>query len=147
VVPRLLAERPAVVLERIARGGGATHWFHARSLQDLEPLSARLSPGSVVSFYFDDRIALRPYDDETIIRILDLAATSGDAVVGRKYADDLEIFVEFVAGANELGDFADGLTPGSQVFVGAFPAADSDDQDAVTFTLPDRDGEIRRHPH
>jgi hypothetical protein len=29
-VAKLLASKPAVVLERIARGGGATNWFFCR---------------------------------------------------------------------------------------------------------------------
>ena len=146
-IPRLLTERPSVVLERIARGAGATRWFHATSLQDLDPLYSQLTPGSTVSFYFDGRISMHPFDDETVTRILDVASAHGDAVVGRISSDGLEVVVECIAGANELGEFANGLAPGSQVFVGAFPAADSDDQDAVTLTLPDRDGVTRGHPH
>jgi hypothetical protein len=146
-VPRLLAERPAVVLERIARGAGATRWFHVKSVQDLERLSTRLAPGSKVSFYFDVRISLRPYDDETIVRILDLVSAQGDAVVGTICPNGFEMSVEFIGGSNELDEFADGLAPGSQIYVGAFPAPDNDNRDAVTFTLPDKDGVTRRHPH
>jgi len=146
-VPRLVSERPAVVLERIARGAGATRWFHVASARDLELVCHELAPGSTVSFYFDDRIALLPYDDETVMRILDLIAAHGDAVVGALDDNQLEISVEFVAGANELGEFAENLPPQSSVFVGAFPAADNDGYDAVTLSLPDRDGVTRRHPH
>lgn len=146
-IPRLLSERPAVVLERVARGAGTTRWFHVQSVRDLEPLCARLAPGSIVSFYFDDRISMRPFDDATVALILDIASARGDAVVGRISTDGLEVLTEFIAGPNELGEFADGLAAGSTVYVGAFPAPDSDDRDAVTLTLPDRDGVTRGHPH
>jgi hypothetical protein len=146
-LPRLVSERPAVVLERIARGAGATRWFHVVSAGDLELVCNELAPGSTVSFYFDNRIALLPYGDEIVMRILDLIAVHGDAVVGVPKDGQLEFSVDFVAGANELDGFAENLPRHSSVFVGAFPAADDDGHDAVTLTLPDRDGTMRRHPH
>lgn len=145
-VPHLLGQHAAVILERLARGAGATRWFRVESNRSLELLCAQLSPGSIVSFYFDDRIAPRVYDDTTVIRILDLVSANGDAVVGTISDDDLTMRVEIVAGANELGEFAEDLAPGSRVFVGAFPAADNA-QLAVTVTLPDHDGVTRGHPH
>ena len=51
----LVRQAPAVVLERIARGGGTTNRFLLRTPNDLEALSNRPRPGSCVSFYFDDR--------------------------------------------------------------------------------------------
>lgn len=146
-VPSLLADRPAVVLERIARSAGATRWYYAVTRGDLEQVCERLFPGSAVSFYFDGRIELRPWDDDTEMLVLDLITATGDAVVGSWDPDDVEIGADFVAGANELGDFADGLVPLTAVFVGAFPTRDNDGADAVTIMLPDRDGVTRPHPH
>ena len=144
---RLLVDRPAVVLERLARSAGATRWYYAVTRGDLEQVCERLFPGSAVSFYFDDRIELRPWDDETEILVLDLITATGDAVVGRWDRGDIEIAVDSVAGANELGDFADGLVPPTAVFVGAFPTRDNAGADAVTIMLPDHDGVTRAHPH
>lgn len=146
-VPRLLTDRPAVVLERIARGAGSTRWYRITTVRDLERLYDVLAPGSVVSFYFDERISVLEWGDETIIRVLDLVAAHGDAVVGTQRADGLELSVQFVGGANELDEFAGGLALGAQVFVGAFPAAENDGCDSVTVALPDRDGVVRGHPH
>ena len=146
-VPRLVSVRPAVVLERIVRGAGATRWFRVASARDLELVCNEFAPGSTVSFYFDDRISRLPYDDETVLRIVALIDAHGDAVVGVLDENQLEILVEFIAGVNELGELAENLRPQSSVFVGAFPAADNDGYDAVTFSLPDRDGVARRHPH
>jgi hypothetical protein len=59
-VGKLLETSGAVVLERIARGGGATNWYSCSGQSQLEMIEARLLPGSVVSFYFDERIRLGP---------------------------------------------------------------------------------------
>lgn len=146
-VPGLLADHPAVVLERTSPGAGATRWYYAVTRGDLEQVCEQLFPGSAVSFYFDGRIELRPWDDETEILVLDLITATGDAVVGRRDPDGIEIAVDCVAGANELDDFADRLVPPTAIFVGAFPARDNDGADAVTIMLPDRDGVTRPHPH
>ena len=146
-VRQLLTDRPAVVLERVARGAGATRWFYLASVRDLDTASDRLAPGSRVSFYFDSRIAAYPMNDATVTRILDLITSTGDVVLGTLGADGLEIFVHLVAGTNELGEFTEEVAHGAEVFIGAFPAADNDDHDAVTLTLPDRDGVTRSHPH
>jgi DNA-binding NarL/FixJ family response regulator len=64
-VADLLARRPpALVLERIARGGGATRWFLLRKLDDLSRLCDELQPGSSVSVYFDDRFTVGAVDDQ-----------------------------------------------------------------------------------
>jgi hypothetical protein len=58
-----LETRCAVVLERIARGGGATKWYECADESRLPALISRFSPGSVVSFYFDGRIQSDVYSD------------------------------------------------------------------------------------
>jgi len=146
-VPRLVSERSAVVLERLARGAGATRWFRVASARDLELVCDEFAPGSTVSFYFDDRVALFPYDDATVARILALIDAHGDAAVGVLDENQLEFSVELIAGVNELSEFAESLPAQLSVYVGAFPAADDDGHDAVTMSLPDRDGVTRRHPH
>jgi len=146
-VARLLADRPAVVLERIARGAGATRWFRVATVHDLDRLAGVLSPGSRVSFYFDDRICALTWGDEAVVRVLDLVTEHGDAVVGIAQKGEIELVVQVVAGANELNEVTEGLGKGTRVFVGAFPAADDTGEDSVTVVLPDRDGVLRAHPH
>ena len=146
-VRRRLAQRSAVVLERIARGGGATRWFFIQGPDQLEALVSALSPGSSVSFYFDDRIKPTELVPQVAEEILRLAAEDGDAVVGRLSPGGIEIEVQFVTGPSDLGEIATSLVPGERVFVGRFPARDSDDVRAVTLDLPDRDGVLRPHPH
>jgi hypothetical protein len=146
-VERLLAQHSAVVLERIARSGGTTRWFFIQGLDQLEALAAALSPGSSVSFYFDDRIRRMELVPQIAEQILRFAAEEGDAVVGRLGADGIEIEVQYVAGPNDLEDIAESLVPGEQVFFGRYPARDNDTVRAVTLDLPDSDGVVRPHPH
>jgi hypothetical protein len=147
-VPQLIAggSRPAVVLERIARGAGATRWFLVRDVEDLAAVEQRLSPGSRVSFYFDGRLARDVYGPAIAEAVLDIASTDGDAVIARVQDVDVELDVEFIAGRVELEEYAAVLGQ-AEVVYGHFPAADNDGEQAVTITIPDRDGVIRPHPY
>ena len=51
----------AIVLERVARGGGATNWYCCDSRSSLTTLESLLLPGSVVTFYFDGRFRADEY--------------------------------------------------------------------------------------
>jgi hypothetical protein len=146
-VARLLSDRPAVVLERIARGGGATRWYHLERAGDLSVLFDLLTPGSAVSFYFDGRLDWRRMDDEVVDVILDLVHANGEAVVGVLSADQVTIDVEFVAGLGDLTEFLGSFGNGAWLLVGNFPARDNDGENAITVELPDADGVLRRHPH
>ena len=145
-LPQLLQASDAVVLERIAMGAGRTEWYYCTRdrLQDLE---ASLSPGSVVSFYFDERVTRATYSAHTRARILEIVARTSDAVVGTLSPDQLHIDTEIIAASTDLADFESELRPGALVYFGAFPGRDNDGVHAVTITLPDRDGVVRPHPH
>ncbi len=136
-----------VVLERIARGGGATRWYVCRDREALTALAAVLSPGSVVSFYFDGRIAELPYSPGLRVEVERIMRDSGEAVLAQPGPDGLELEVEFVTSLGEYDEFAEVLGSHSTVFVGAFPARDDDGVNAITLTLPDKDGVVRAHPH
>lgn len=152
-VSRLLRTRQAVVLERIARGGGATDWYHCPDHAHLDAIITELRPGSVVSFYFDDRIALRLYTPELHQHMLQLmrsrrdAGDSGEIVVGQLAADGLHIEVDYPSGPRDLEEFTQTLGAASRIYVGCFPGRDNDGVNAVTLTLPDLDGITRGHPH
>jgi hypothetical protein len=145
-VEEALEARPAVVLERIARGGGATRWYMVSGGDQLDSLVSELSPGSTVSFYFDDRVATHPYDDEAVGLILDIVQRHGEAVVGIASSDGLHVEVDFVAGLGDLTEFVGARQP-ERLLVGAFPDRANDGVNAITVTLPDRDGVTRSHPH
>lgn len=153
-VPRLLDARPAIVLERIARGGGATNWFRCAGRAHLAALSAELRPGSVVSFYFDGRIAncrYTPAVREQMVQLMrslrDIPGETGEIVVGYLDADKFHITVDYLAGPNDLDEFTQPLGTDAWIYFARFPGRDNDGTNAVTLTLPDLDGVTRGHPH
>ena len=143
----LLANRNAVILERLARGGGATRWYFCTNEDALRDISARLSPGSLVSFYFDGRIKHEPYSAVARATIERIICEEREAVVGYLQEAGPRIEVQIVAGPAELDELAPNLIASSSVFYGAFPARDNDGVRAVTIVLPDEDGIVRRHPY
>ena len=146
-VARLLVGRSAVVLERLARGGGATRWYFIAGETELPALAAALAPGSAVSFYFDGRSRRCRLGDDAVDLILDLVHAHGEAVVGMLTSDGVEIDVEFVCGVGDLSEMLGSVADGTELFVGVFPERDDNGVDAVTFDLPDSDGVVRQHPH
>ena len=142
-----LAKHEAIVLERLARGGGATNWYYCRNERSLDQIEERLRPGSVVSFYFDDRIGKLWHFEEVCSRVDEVVAAVGECVVGVLANDEIGIEVGFVSGRDDLSEFLNGLPSSSPFFVGEFPARDNDGKDAATILLPDADGVVREHPH
>jgi hypothetical protein len=144
-VPRLLSQRRAIVLERVARGAGTTYWYEVSGPDVLVELAERLGPGSRVSFYFDDRLRFRAVSESFID---DYLAWGPEAVVGLRTEDDLVLEVGFWTGLADLTEF---LGPQystlEDVLLGAYPSDDDDGVDAVTIVLPDADGLVRAHPY
>jgi len=146
-VATLLATSDAVVLERLARGGGATNWYYCRGRRALVIVSERFRSGSVVSFYFDNRIARLADSAKVISKAGAVIASRGECVVGALTADECTLDVDFVGGTQDVREFLEQHQRASLFFAGEFPARDNDGCDAVTITLPDLDGEVRQHPH
>jgi hypothetical protein len=143
----LLAESGAVVLERIARGGGATSWYFCKGSERLADLAKKLSPGSVVSFYFDQRIR-RAVSLGEARRDIEIAISADrEAVVGLLNDNGLTIDVELVSNISEFDHLVRGLVEIDRLFYGRFPERDNDGRRAITVSLPDADGIVRPHPH
>src|SRR6185295_5183911 len=81
IAARLQREQ-AVVLERMARGGGATRWYYCRDQSCLGAIEGLLSPGAAVSFYFDNRIRHSRYSQELEDRLGDAIRDVGEMVLG-----------------------------------------------------------------
>jgi hypothetical protein len=143
----LLTSNAAVVLERIARGGGRTEWYSCRGPAELEAIEGQLSPGSAVSFYFDGRVRGSPGSPHLAADILRIIHDVGEAVVGVLADDGVKIDVDFLSSTEEVTELISTLSPASRVFYGEFPARDNDGTRAVSLILPDRDGIVRPHPH
>jgi len=106
-----------------------------------------LSSGSVVSFYFDDRIRMSPTSPQLSAEIEKIIEVTGDAVVGVVRGAGVEIEAEIVVSGDDLAEFMSTVPSPSLIFYGAFPGRDNDGTRAVTVTLPDADGIVRSHRH
>jgi hypothetical protein len=140
-------QQTSIVLERIARGGGETRWYRCAGTSSLDDVCGRLTPGSRVSFYFDERIQAAPFTAEVGRAMMEVIARTGDVVAGRLMPDGVRIEVEFLTGPNDLAEWVAGLAPNEVVYFGPVPAADDDGESCMTITLPDADGVVRNHPH
>jgi hypothetical protein len=147
-VPRLLASSVggAIVFERVANSS-ETRWYSLRDLKQLSVLAASLRPGSMVSFYFDGRIATGTYGADVRREILRTAAPSADVIIGALGADGLELDIGYICGERDLDDYPEILNLGATVIYGPYPGRDDDGENAVTLVLPDLDGVVRGHPY
>lgn len=145
-VSERLQDAAAVILERIARGGGATNWYWCRDAGDLPLIESELSPGSVVSFYFDGRVSHGPDRERAVAAVRDKVSSLGNIVIGI-LADRVHIDMTVVVSVDDLVETAEAYPVSSEVFYGEFPGRDNDGLLAITVTLPDNDGVVRGHPH
>jgi len=136
-----------VILERLARGGGTTNWWHVRTASELEAVAEFWRPGSLVSLYFDDRISEREYYNGGRQQAMSILNSHGEVCLGIRGVDGLTINMDFIAGPNDLADFEATLGQASTVFVGSFPSRASDGTGAMTFVIPDEDGITRTYPY
>lgn len=146
-VRKLVEDHSAVVLERIARGGGTTRWYYCRHPADIAVLARSFSPGSVVSFYFDDRISVEQAGESTLSKLLDTVRTTGECIAGVIRTNSIEVLVEIISGPTELIEFFRSLPTGAHLLHGEFPERANDGVRAVTIALPDADGVLRPNPH
>jgi hypothetical protein len=142
-----LARNSAVVLERKARAAGQTRWFYCADQDHLDAVESELSPGSAVSFYFDQRIKGEVYSPQISVAISELLVRYGEVLVGTISKNEIEIDIEVITGESELSELRSTLDFGARLFYGVFPARDNDGVNAINVTLPDRDGVVRPHPH
>jgi hypothetical protein len=137
----------AVILERIARGAGTTNWFICRSEEQLARIVKKLSPGSVVTFYFDDQLRRARYSDAARQEIQRIMTATGDCVVCRAGEDNITLLAKLLSDPSELSELDAEFSAQSELFYGAFPARENDGVRATTLSLPDADGVVRNHPH
>lgn len=145
IIHRLRAAS-AVVLERLARGGGGSRWYYCPDEAHLVAVETRLRPGSLVSFYFDDRIQSGLYSSDIKAKVLTIPAKSGP-LIGPLNNDGIEIDMIVDVDPGELEEYNSVLLSAKRVFYGEFPGSDSDEFNSITLTLPDADGVTRKHPY
>ena len=135
----------AVVLERVARGGGSTRWFSCRIIAEVEAVLPQLRSGSRVAFFFDDRIRRRPFSEQVEQELWELVAAEGEAVFGKPLGPGPEIKMELLD-ATDFGESMARVSAGEPVYYGRFPSTDDDGDAAVSFIPPDEDGLARPQP-
>jgi hypothetical protein len=144
---RHFGKNGAVILERVAYGAGMTNWSFCKDVEGLEPLVKGFSPGSVVSFYLDDRIRRGFYSPQLDEEIQSYIARDGDCVIGFLENDGRSICIEFPGGISDVHKFVAEFDSCTPFFWGAYPGRDNDGEFAFTMTVPDADGAVRGHPH
>lgn len=145
---RLAVEwRQIVILERLARGGGAARWFFVSSQEMLERVFELLRGGSSVSFYFSRYLHVETDDDITRQEMFDQITEHGELVLGYPKVGDLEIEMALISGPSELTECLMLHSEGALAVWGRWPPRISDGEDAITVDLIDEDGVLRSHPH
>jgi hypothetical protein len=134
-----------VILERVARGSGATRWHYCSTIQDVIDDIATMRAGSRAGLFFDDRIRRSGYSDEIGIDILDIAASAGEVWAGREMGVSREFKMDF-GGVEESMNMIAEFKTGEVVLYGAFPTFDDDRINSIVFTPPDLDGIARPQP-
>ncbi len=142
-VAKRVATEDCTALERPAVAGDGLAWFYCRDQSDLNEIANQLRPGSVVSFYFDDRIEAL-VDSDTTRSIIATTCSDHEVTVGALGIDGLRIEMSFAGNAEEVASALPPLDDAAQlIFFGAFPGRDNDGTWAITLTLPDEDGVVR----
>ena len=135
-----------VVLERIARGGGATRWYLGRSPEECQRIYRLLGPGSRVTFYFDGPLRVDPLGDRVIGAMFEAIGEDCEIVVGVPDVEDpVRLAVEFLSAPSELTELL--MQPRSSLDLVWGPYPDVGEPESVTLVLVDRDGVTRPHPH
>jgi hypothetical protein len=136
-----------VVLERLARGGGATRWYLIRSREDIERVFEMFRGGSSVSFYFADQLHVEVDTESARQRMFDELSAERELVAGYPSDSDPELDLEIISGPGELASYLISHSEGQLIVWGKWPGRDNDGRDAITINLFDEDGILRAHPH
>ena len=136
-----------IVLERLARAGGAARWFMVRSPQEVTELYDKLLPGSRVSFYFAGGPHVGRDDERTRQQMFEEITSTGEIVLGYPSASDIVVEMDIISGPSELTEHLMHHPGGELVIWGTWPAQLDDGDKTVTLNLVDADGVLRSHPH
>jgi hypothetical protein len=145
LTPLVASVDGVIILERVARGGGATRWFYCRSMAEVVELLPSFRRGSRVGFYFDDRIRREPFSDEVGERINAIATATGEVFLGRERLGEPELEMDFFS-PEELPRRLSGQPVDEVVYYGVFPKTEDDGDSALIYTPPDDDGVVRPQP-
>lgn len=141
-----LRARAALVLERIAYGAGETCWYYCEADSQLEHLARELRPGSILCFYFDDRLS-QTLSSDALTPATEILRETGEVLIGVLAVDKFHVDMNMILDEEEIVELLAELPSNTTVYVGVFPAPDNDGINAVSVIVPDLDGVVRAHPH
>lgn len=136
-----------VILERLARGGGATRWFFITSLPALEQAISLFRGGSSVSFYFSTHLHVENDTESSRQEMYDEIVRHGELVLGYPSPVDPEFETTIISGPSELTEFLMLHPAGALTVWGQWPHRENNGTSAITVNLVDADGTLRKHPH
>jgi len=94
----------AVVLERLAHGGGSTNWYLARTEADLMAIADVLAGGSRITLFIDEQLFVGHDSEAQRLRMFDAAAGSREVLVGYPVSGEVGLQVELPTGSSELAE-------------------------------------------
>jgi hypothetical protein len=145
---RLAAEwRQIVILERLARAGGAARWFFVTSHEMLEHAFDSFRSGSSVSFYFSKYLHVEGDEESIRQQMFDDITRHGELILGYLSPDHPDFEMEIISGPSELTEFLMLHPEGPLLVWGQWPPRENDGENAITVDLVDADGVLRSHPH
>lgn len=136
-----------VILERLARSGGAAKWFLARCRSEIEQLFDALRGGSCVTFYFANYLHVETDNAAARQRMFEEITSHGELILGYPITGSVEFTVEIISGPSELSEFLMLRPEGALAVWGSWPPRANDGQNGITANLVDADGILRPHPH
>jgi hypothetical protein len=139
--------RQVVILERLARAGGAARWFFGTSLATLDQVFDLLRGGSSVSFYFSRCLHVQTDHEQSRQDMFDEVTQYGEVVLGYPSRDNPEFDMAIISGPSELTEFLMHHPEGALAVWGQWPPRGNDGHDVITIDLVDADGVRRSHPH
>lgn len=139
--------RQIVVLERLARAGGAARWFFVTNWTMLEDVFNLLRGGSSVSFYFSGHLHAEVDNEAARQEMFGEITRCGELVLGYPALDHAQLEMEIISGPSELTECLTLHPEGSLVVWGEWPPRENDGDSAITVDLVDADGVLRPHPH
>jgi hypothetical protein len=109
----------AVVLERIARGGGATRWYLARTQEDSRRILRLLPSGSRVAFYFGAPLRVGQLSETVIGAMFEAVGEVSELVIGWPVVEEpVRLAVESVFRTERVGPVSDAASNPPEIWSG-----------------------------
>lgn len=137
-------DRPLVIWERLAHGGGATNWYVVRNEADCRALEALVRSGSELHAFAGEALRVEPVTQTVREAVVALADRLDEVVLGRT-RDGPQVDA-YLIDPSEVHEQLEDLDDGVEVLWGAIPDIGSLDE-LIVIDVADPDGVVRHLPH